>query len=97
MDFSTVKVGFIGAGNMAQALGKGMISTGNFILSRAMKFFILCWCGGAFNHLNLPDAGLLKPNQIWVNAPDDGTLEIWKTWECHILINDNSMPSLTLC
>nr|CAH0106347.1 unnamed protein product [Daphnia galeata] len=61
MDLSSAKVGFIGAGNMAQALGKGMIS-----------------------------AGLLKPNQIWANAPDDGTLDAWKKWECNVLINDNT-------
>lgn len=36
------------------------------------------------------DAGLLKPNQIWANAPDDGTLDAWKKWECNVLINDNS-------
>ena len=30
MNLSEMKVGFIGAGNMAQALGKGMISAGKF-------------------------------------------------------------------
>lgn len=34
MDLSTAKVGFIGAGNMAQALGKGMISSGKLISPR---------------------------------------------------------------
>jgi pyrroline-5-carboxylate reductase len=33
MNLSEVKVGFIGAGNMAQALGKGMISAGKFIFN----------------------------------------------------------------
>ncbi|EFX79696.1 hypothetical protein DAPPUDRAFT_304427 [Daphnia pulex] len=61
MDLSSAKVGFIGAGNMAQALGKGMIS-----------------------------AGLLQANQIWANAPDDGTLDVWKAWGCNVLINDNT-------
>ena len=36
MDFSEAKVGFIGAGNMAQALGKGMIASGINL------FFVFC-------------------------------------------------------
>lgn len=35
--------------------------------------------------------GLLKPDQIWVSAPNDGTLEVWKTWKTHVIVNDNSM------
>lgn len=61
MDLSSAKVGFVGAGNMAQALAKGMIS-----------------------------AGLLKANQITASAPDDGSLDIWKTWGCNTLVNDNT-------
>ncbi len=86
MDLSSAKVGFIGAGNMAQALGKGMISAG-----------ICCninWkhkCLVDFHQLlYFDDAGLLQANQIWANAPDDGTLDVWKTWGCNVLINDNS-------
>jgi len=30
MDLSTTKIGFIGAGNMAQALAKGVISSGKY-------------------------------------------------------------------
>lgn len=36
MEFSEAKVGFIGAGNMAQALGKGMIASGINL------FFVFC-------------------------------------------------------
>jgi pyrroline-5-carboxylate reductase len=39
MDLSSAKIGFIGAGNMAQAIGKGIISSGKY----------LSWCRS--NHL----------------------------------------------
>jgi hypothetical protein len=87
MELSSAKVGFIGAGNMAQALGKGMISAGIFIAIEIGKRKCLV------DSHQLPyfdDAGLLKANQIWANAPDDGTLDVWKAWGCNVLINDNS-------
>jgi len=61
MDLSSVKVGFIGAGNMAQAMAKGIMS-----------------------------ADLLKSEQLWASAPSDGTLDVWQTWGCHT-VNDNNI------
>ena len=31
----------------------------------------------------------MQPPQMWASAPDDGTLEAWKTWGAHVL-SDNS-------
>lgn len=42
MDLSTSKVGFIGAGNMAQALAKGMISSGNYVTDVTYLVYFMC-------------------------------------------------------
>lgn len=82
MDLSAIKIGFIGAGNMAQALGKGMITSGNFLdLCNAFYSYVI-------QSLYI-FKGLVKADQLWASAPDDGTLDAWKTWGSHV-ISDNS-------
>lgn len=51
MDLSTAKIGFIGAGNMAQALGKGIISSQ---LLKADQMIV-----------SAPDDGTLEPWRVW--------------------------------
>lgn len=78
---------------MAQALGKGMISAGKytiFNIDQNVKYMYVYRRYSSVVFFYFDDAGLLKPNQIWANAPDDGTLDAWKKWECNVLINDNS-------
>lgn len=65
MELFTDEVGFIGIGNMAQLVEKGIISFDSLLI------VLLC---RVFNNLNLPYTVMLKPNQFWVNASDDDTL-----------------------
>ena len=87
MDLSSVKVGFIGAGNMAQAMAKGIMSAGK--LSNRFWFFKISYYHLLQLSTNIFLADLLKSEQLWASAPSDGTLDVWQTWGCHT-VNDNS-------
>lgn len=57
---SKLRVGFIGAGNIAIALARGFIDSGNVLIFK--KFFFFQFHDFSFK-------GYLKANQIYVSAP----------------------------
>jgi len=80
MDLSSAKIGFVGAGNMAQALGKGMISTG---LLKADQIIV-----------SAPDDGTLEPWKVWGSqALPNNNDNVFKTCDIVVLaVKPNLFP-----
>lgn len=84
IDLMDLKVGFIGGGNMARAIGAGLIKKG---ISEKKTF-----CSVDFSQKNVKNiveknidffftfnsTGVLNPDKVWVSSRTSQTLEFWK-------------------
>lgn len=72
-------VGFVGGGNMAQAIGLGLVKKGLYTNNLFCLFKYL---------LFLFIAGVIKASNIWVSSRTEKTLSVWENVGVNITFNN---------
>jgi len=83
----SIKVGFIGGGNMASAIGTGLIRKGISLLTNSIKILFFKY-NNVYFHIDI-----LNPTNIWVSGRTNKTHSFWNNLGVHTTLKNNEVMS----